>query len=62
MSVALVPPKKNVFLESVEHLLVLATPVEVILLAVSFNGILPSGDINILPSRLVNFIHFLQPV
>lgn len=38
MTVALVPPKRGVFQESVKHVLAVATTVEVVLLAVTFQG------------------------
>lgn len=38
MTVALVPPKRGVFQESVKHVLAVATNVEVVLLAVTYQG------------------------
>lgn len=38
VTVALVPPKKGVFNKEVEHVLAVATTVEVILLAVTYHG------------------------
>lgn len=49
ISVALVRPKRKVFVEKVEHLLVVATPVEVILLAVVQRD---SGSVNLLSTHL----------
>jgi len=34
ISAAVVPPKKDLFVDEVKHLLVLATPIEIVLLAV----------------------------
>jgi hypothetical protein len=52
ISVAIVRPRPNVFVENVQHLMIIATPVEIVLLAVIFNnedeG--PKGDISLLPS------------
>jgi len=49
ISVALVKPKRKVFVETVQHLLVVATPVEVILLAVVVRD---NGSINLLSTHL----------
>lgn len=38
VTVALVPPKRGVFQESVKHVLAVATTVEVVLLAVTYQG------------------------
>lgn len=44
VTVALVPPKKGVFQEAVKHVLAVATTVEVILLAVTFQGEQSGGN------------------
>ena len=44
MTVALVPPKKGVFQDAVKHVLAVATTVEVILLAVTFQGEKAGGN------------------
>jgi len=50
VSVGLVTPKPNVFVEDIQHLLVLTTPVEIILLAVCFEGNSIFGELSIHPS------------
>lgn len=49
VSVALVPPRPGVFVESVEYILVVATPVEVTLLGVTFS---PSGELTLIPTQI----------
>lgn len=49
MSVALVRPRPHIFDESIEHLIAVATSVQVTLLAVSFS---PSGEISLLPTSV----------
>lgn len=44
VTVALVPPRKGVFQDSVKHVLAVATTVEVILLAVTYEGEQASGN------------------
>lgn len=44
VTVALVPPKRGVFQESVKHVLAVATTVEVILLAVTYEGKQANGN------------------
>lgn len=51
VSVGLVRPKPGVFAESVRHLLIVTTPVEVVVLAVSF-GPDGSGEMQLLPTAL----------
>ena len=54
IAVALVKPKPNVFVEDVKHILVLATPVEIILLAVVYEE---DGRISLLPCKHI-FTHY----
>eukprot|EP00178_Gracilaria_changii_P027745 TRINITY_DN911_c0_g1_i1.p1 TRINITY_DN911_c0_g1~~TRINITY_DN911_c0_g1_i1.p1 ORF type:complete len:1361 (-),score=186.81 TRINITY_DN911_c0_g1_i1:8021-12103(-) len=49
VSVALVPPRQGVFVESVQYLVAVATTVEVTLLGVTFSK---SGEISLLPTHL----------
>ncbi|KAI0557574.1 Nucleoporin [Gracilaria domingensis] len=49
VSVALVPPRKGVFVESVRYLVAVATTVEVTLLGVTFSK---SGEVSLLPTHL----------
>jgi nuclear pore complex protein Nup155 len=52
VSVGLVRPKPNVFVASVRYLLVLTTPVEVVVLAVSFAGDDVDGEMILQPTAL----------
>ena len=47
VSVGLITPKPDVFVEDVQHVLILATPVEIILLAVVFEE---NREISLIPS------------
>ncbi|PXF45526.1 hypothetical protein BWQ96_04728 [Gracilariopsis chorda] len=49
VSVALVPPRPSVFVESVQYLVVVATTVEVTLLGVTFSA---SGELSLLPTHI----------
>ena len=52
VSVALVKPKADVFVENIRYLLVLTTPVEVVVLGVSFAGDSPDGEMVLQPTAL----------
>lgn len=49
----------NIFIESVKYLLVIATPVEIVILAISFVGDSIDGDIILTPSNLLILIILL---
>lgn len=49
VSVALVAPRPGVFVDAVRHLIVVATPVEVTLLAVAFSS---SGQLSLIPTHI----------
>ncbi len=51
VSVGLVPPKPNVFVDDVKHVLAIATPVEIILLAVCFDNGSIFGELSLHPSK-----------
>lgn len=50
VSVAVVTPRPNVFVDSIRHVLVIATPQDIALLAITFTGNNPSGDMEMTPS------------
>ncbi len=50
ISVGVVTPKPGVFIDDIKQLLVIATPVEVIILAISFTGGNINGEIGLIPS------------
>ena len=56
VSVALVPPREGIFIAEIKHLLVIATPVETILLGVCVaegrRGGLGGGDLTLYPTQL----------
>jgi nuclear pore complex protein Nup155 len=52
VTAALVRAKRNVFVSGVEHLLVLATPVLVVVLAVGWQGEPIDGELNLLPVQM----------
>lgn len=58
ISVGLVKPKRSVFKDFVKYLLVLATPVEVVLVAVTFSEQSSDGssmpEISLLPSNVIS--------
>ncbi|KAL6064256.1 Nucleoporin 155 [Balamuthia mandrillaris] len=52
VSVGLVTPKANVFVDEIKYLLVLATPVEIVILAVCFDGNTIFGELSLHPTQL----------
>jgi nuclear pore complex protein Nup155 len=56
-SAALVTPRAGVFIDDIKHLLVIATPVEIILLAINFTGGNINGEIGLIPSNNFIFLH-----
>lgn len=50
LTVGLVPPKKGIFKEEVEYLLIVATTIEIIFVAVTFSY--SKTEINLLPSKI----------
>jgi hypothetical protein len=51
VSAALISPRPGVFVENVKYLIAAATPVEVVLLALSFAGNNVENDLEIMPSK-----------
>ena len=65
MSVGLATPRAGVFVEEVKYLLCIATPLEVLLLALSFGPSAPGqvGEMSILPTQLAvatDQVHMLK--
>ena len=54
LSVGLVTPKRGIFKDFVKHLLIIATPAEVVFVAVTYNGD-QQYEINLLESNFLNF-------
>ena len=65
VSAGLVAPRKGVFVETIKHLLILTTPVEVVVLEVYFNENNVNAEINLLPcimlySQITDFRSWFQ--
>jgi len=52
VSVALVSPKEDIFVEDIKYLLVISTPVEIVLLAVCFENNSVFGELSLHPTQL----------
>eukprot|EP00741_Cyanophora_paradoxa_P004261 tig00000789_g4137.t1 len=52
VSVGLVKPRPDVFVDEIKYLLVIATPLEIVLLGVCFQGGSPSGTLVLYPTQL----------
>ena len=52
MSVGIAVPRPDVFVDNVRFVFVITTVVEVVILAVSFKGNTPDGNIELAPSML----------
>jgi nuclear pore complex protein Nup155 len=51
VSVGLVRARRNLFVDDVKYLLLLATPVEIVALAVTFSHDIINGEITLTPSK-----------